>query len=140
MIYRTQSLDECRTLFPDGSELAERIFQLAQERIPDQSKRERGSYSILGTSTPERVGKLVIDTGRKLRRGVYVLVRASDEVGQRIQESGLESEFIEFFARMDRNGTIAPLPHPTKEFRYFRVGDDDDVDRIVALLMRCARV
>jgi hypothetical protein len=115
--------------------LARRLFQRVGEIVgPQQPKVYRGSYSILASSSSATVAKIIIYESGKgktnsnwpdLEEGVYVFIRANDEIGDRIWGELLPLRLPAELEHTTRERTIGVAPAHSEKFAYVRVTDDN---------------
>jgi hypothetical protein len=126
--YQTVPLEEYSQEFQG---LAHRLFQRVSDVIgTHQPKEYKGSYSIFAAKSSATVAKLIIYEGGKgktngnwpeLRDGVYALVRANDEIGDRIWNELLPARLPAELDRANRDTTIGVAPNHSEQFAYIRV-------------------
>jgi hypothetical protein len=129
--YQTVPLEEYSRGF---QVIAHRLFQRVRDIIGTrQPKPYPGSYSIQASSRPATAAKILIyETGRgktngnwpDLQDGVYALIRANGDIGDRIW-----NEFIPprpaALGHATRQETIGVAPRHSKQFSYVRVSDEN---------------
>lgn len=115
--------------------LARRLFQRVGEIVGSEQTREyRGSYSILASSSSATVAKIIIyesDKGKAngnwpdIQEGVYALIRANDEIGDRIWGELLPPRLPAELEHTTREQTMGIAPAHSEKFAYVRVTDDN---------------
>ncbi|MGH9552775.1 MAG: hypothetical protein ACRD3W_25575, partial [Terriglobales bacterium] len=94
----------------------------------------KGSYSVLASTSEATVGKIIIcESGRgktngdwpDLEDGVYVLIRANDEIGDRIWNELLPARLPAELQHRTRAQTIGVAPAHSEQFAYVLVGADN---------------
>lgn len=143
--YQTVPLGRYRSGF---RAVAEKIARQVKNLVPPrQVKQEKGSYSIVGTSSQKRVAKIIIyegQLGRKMGRwplrndGVYILIRANGQAARNIWDDITPDELPWFFERMNREETIAIAPNHRERFAYLPVMAGESLRDIAVLLRACA--
>ncbi len=144
--FQTAPLREYSTGF---RRVAEQIARLVRNDVPNsQIKQEKGSYSIVASSSQERIAKVVIYEEHLKKRpkgefplrndGVYVLIRTNGRAAVNVWEDITPIELPDLFARMNREETIAIYPHHNERFAYFPVMAGENLGRIAVLLSACA--
>lgn len=128
-------------------ELAEELFVLLSTDVPGKSRRYKGSYSILGSSSAETAAKIIIyekGIGKTnqlplMDDGVYVLIRTNGSVGESIWRA--DSSFFSpvFRGRLKREKTIGVAPKHAERFSYFRIETGEDLKTIASLLASCSQ-
>lgn len=144
--YQTVPLEEYSQEFQG---LAHRLFQRVSDIIgTHQPKPNRGSYSVLAATSQATVAKVIIFEDGKgktngywpdLRDGVYALVRANDEIGDRIWNEFLPTQLPLEPDRANRNTTIGIAPSHSEQFAYFRV-TEPNLEAISRYLAVCALI
>lgn len=143
--YQTIPLEEYSQEFQG---LAHRLFQRVGDIIgTQQPKAYRGSYSILASTastSSATVAKIIIyETGKgktngnwpDLRDGVYALIRANDEIGDRIWNELIPPRLPVQFEHATRQRTIGVAPSHSEQFAYLCVTDEnaEPVARYIAI-------
>ena len=115
--------------------LARRLFQRVGEIVGTQQPKEyRGSYSILASSSSATAAKIIVYESGKgktngnwpdLQEGVCALMRANDEIGDRIWEELLPPRLPAELEHTTRERTIGVAPAHSEKFAYARVTDDN---------------
>ncbi len=125
--------------------LFERVWHIIGAHQPQEVK---GSYSILADTSSARVAKIIIYEDGKgktngdwpdLRDGVYALIRANVEIGDRIWNELLPDELPAELDHANRHTTIGVAPNHTEQFAYVRV-TDENLEAIARYLSICALV
>ena len=142
--YQTIPLEEYS---PEFQGLAHRLFQRVVEIIgTHQPKPYKGSYSILASTSSATVAKIIIYEAGKgktngnwpdLRDGVYALIRANDEIGDRIWNELLPPRLPAELDHAARQETIGVAPSHTEQFAYTRV-TDETLEAIARYFAICA--
>jgi hypothetical protein len=132
---------------PEFQELARHLFQRVSEIIGLQQPKEyRGSYSILASSSSATVAKIIIYESGKgktngnwpdLQEGVYALIRANDEIGDRIWNELIPPQLPAELEHATRDRTIGVAPSHTEQFAYIRV-THDNLETAARYLAICA--
>jgi hypothetical protein len=115
--------------------LARRLFQRVGEIVGRQQPKEyRGSYSIVASSSSATVAKIIIYESGKgktngnwpdIQEGVYALIRANDEIGDRIWGELLPPRLPAELEHTTRDRTIGVAPAHSEKFAYVHVTDDN---------------
>jgi hypothetical protein len=116
--------------------LARRLFQRVGEIVGRQQPKEyRGSYSIVASSSSATVAKIIIiyESGKgktngnwpDIQEGVYALIRANDEIGDRIWGELLPPRLPAELEHTTRDRTIGVAPAHSEKFAYVHVTDDN---------------
>ena len=142
--YQTAPLD---AYSPEYQQLAQRAFERIGEIVrSDQPKHYKGSYSILAATSSATVAKIIIYESGKgrtngnwpdLRDGVYALIRANDEIGDRIWGELLPVRLSTELDHAERARTIGVAPSHTEQFAYIRV-TDENLEAVSRYLAVCA--
>jgi hypothetical protein len=142
--YQTAPLQEYSQEF---QALARRMFQRVGEIVGRQQPKEyRGSYSILASSSSATVAKIIIYESGKgktngnwpdLQEGVYALIRANDEIGDKIWGELLPPRLPLELEHTTRERTIGVAPAHSEKFVYVRV-TDDNLELVARYLTICA--
>jgi hypothetical protein len=142
--YQTVPLDEYS---PELQDLAHRLFQRVAEILgTHQPKAYKGSYSILASTSSATVAKIIIYEDGKgktngnwpdLRDGIYALIRANDEIGDRIWNELLPQRLPAELDHATRQETIGIAPSHTEQFAYICV-TDENLEIIARYLTICA--
>jgi hypothetical protein len=127
--------------------LARRLFQRVVEIVGSQQPKEnRGSYSVLASSSSATVAKIIIYESGKgkangnwpdLQEGVYALIRANDEIGDRIWGELLPPRLPVELEHATRERTIGVAPAHSEKFAYVRASDDN-LETVARYLTICA--
>jgi hypothetical protein len=144
--YQTIPLEEYSQEFQG---VARRLFQRVSDIIgTHQSKSYRGSFSILAATSQATVAKVIIYEDGKgkingnwpdLRDGAYALIRANDEIGDRIWNELLPDELSAELYHANRRNTIGVAPSHSEQFAYIRV-TEQNLEVIARYLTVCALV
>ncbi len=147
--YQTARLREYSAGFRS---VAERIFSLTREKVPDSQTVEwPGSFSILATTTQETAAKIIVyengqgkmnGTWPRLDDGVYVLVRVNGQVGEHIWQnmsSNNSNPFYKLCRRMSQDLTLGIAPKHHERFAYFPVMAGESLQDIADLLHWCSK-
>ena len=144
--YQTVPLEEYAQEFQG---LAHRLFQRVSDIISArQPKPFPGSYSFFATTSSATAAKVIIYEDGKgktngdwpdLRDGVYGLIRANDQIGDRIWNELLPPQLPAELDRANRNTTIGVAPSHTEQFAYVRV-TEENLEAIARYLAICALV
>jgi hypothetical protein len=150
--YRTAPLQEYSLRHRD---LAATIFGYVEGAEPRCVRSERGSYSVDASTghSGEEEGRtaakiIIVEKGRGSRsrelqaipEGVYILVRSTDPLGDRIWSSHIPTEFPDFFQLLKRAEMMAVRPWDHVGFSYFRFDETrHGAQNVADLLTACAR-
>ena len=144
--YQTIPLEEYAQEFQG---LAHRLYQRVTDIIgTHQPKEYKGSYSILAATSSATVAKVIIIEDGKgkangnwpdLRDGVYALIRANHEIGDRIWNELLPPQLPAELDHANRNTTLGVAPSHSEQFAYIRV-TEDNLEAIARYLAICALV
>ncbi len=108
--------------------------RVAQIVGSDKTHDYKGSYSIFASTSDATVGKIIIYESGKgkvngdwpdLRDGVYALMRANDEIGDRIWNELLPPRLPAELDHATRDRTIGVAPSHTEQFAYALVTEDN---------------
>ena len=129
--------------------IAHRLFQRVSDIIgTHQAKEYKGSYSIFAATSSPTVAKVIIYEDGKgrtngdwpdLRDGVYALIRANNELGDRIWKELLPPQLPAELDRANRNTTIGVAPSHSEQFAYIRV-TEHNLEAIARYVVVCALV
>lgn len=137
--------------------LASDLHERALLRIPEAQVRSYpGSYSVIGSTTPETVAKILIyerGIGTEegvfppLRDGVYVFVRVNGTAEDEIWREEVQQMFPAFFRMMSPTTTLGIAPQRAERFAYFEAIRPTDSrlkvvydDHVALLLDACHRL
>ena len=130
--YQTIPLEEYSQEFQG---LAHRLFQRVSDIVRSrQPKSYPGSYSIFAATSYATVAKVIIYEDGKgktngdwpdLRDGAYALIRANDEIGDRIWNELLPPQLPAQLDRANRHTTIGVAPRHSEQFAYIRVTEEN---------------
>lgn len=144
--YQTIPLEEYSQEFQG---LAHRLFQRVSDIVRSrQPKPYPGSYSIFAATSYATVAKVIIYEDGKgktngdwpdLRDGAYALIRANDEIGDRIWNELLPDELPADLYHASRRNTIGVAPSHSEQFAYIRV-TEQNLEAIARYLTLCALV
>jgi hypothetical protein len=142
--YQTVPLEEYSQEFQT---VAHRLFQRVSDIIGTrQPKPYPGSYSFFAATSSPTVAKVIIYEDGKgkvngnwpdLRDGVYALIRANDEIGDRIWNELLPAQLPVELDRANRDTTIGVAPRHSEQFAYIRV-TEQNLEAIARYLAVCA--
>jgi hypothetical protein len=129
--------------------LAHRLFQRVSDIIGTHRPKEyKGSYSIFAATSSATVAKVIIYEDGKgktngdwpdLRDGVYALIRANDEIGDRIWNGLLPPELPGELDHASRRNSIGVAPSHSEQFAYIRV-TEENLEAVARYLAICALV
>lgn len=103
------------------------------------------SFSVFANSSDETAAKIVTyqrGLGRKngvwpdLADGVSVLVRCNRAAGRAIWDADILRS-SPYRQRLDPGQTLGIAPRHDERFAYFRLGSEDDLEGVAALLATC---
>jgi len=153
--YQTDRLEVYQKKY---QKIAKRIFDQLKGKIGDRANdKPKGSYSVIATTSKERVGKILIYESEKghdrgdrfpiLKDGVFIFIRSNDASAAKIwTKKMVEVQFPDLFALISPEKTLGVTPPCRERFAYFRVDTEQDeeqltnlISRIVALLDECSR-
>jgi hypothetical protein len=127
--------------------LAKRIYDRVKEIVgSDQPKKYKGSYSIFASTSSATVAKIIIYESEKgktngdwpdLQDGVFALIRANDQTGDRIWNELLPSRLPAELGNASRHGTIGVAPSHSEQFAYIRV-TDENLEAVARYFSICA--
>jgi hypothetical protein len=133
--YQTIPLEEYSQEFQG---IAHRLFQRVSDIIAThQPKPYRGSYSILAATSQTTVAKVIIYEDGKGK--IYALIRANDEIGDRIWNELLPDELPADLYHASRRNTIGVAPSHSEQFAYIRV-TEQNLEAIARYQTLCALV
>jgi hypothetical protein len=142
--YQTVPLEEYSQ---DIQAMARRLFERVVDILGTHQPQEiKGSYSILASTSSARVAKIIIYEDGKgktngnlpdLRDGVYALIRANDEIGDRIWRDLLPAQLPAELDSANRNTTIGVAPSHSEQFAYIRAREEN-LETIARYLAICA--
>lgn len=134
---------------PEFQELARRLFDRVTDIIGiHQLKPFKGSYSIFAGTSSATVAKVIIYEDGKgrangnwpdLRDGVYALIRANSEIGDRIWNGLLPPQLPADLDHANQNTAIGVAPSHAERFAYIRV-TEHNLEPIARYLAICALV
>ena len=115
--------------------LAERFYNRVVQIVgSDQANDWKGSCSVFAATSDATVGKIVIYEAGKgkingdwpdLQEGVYALIRANDEIGDRIWGELLPPRLLAELDHAARDRTIGVAPSHSEQFAYARVTEEN---------------
>ena len=127
--------------------LAGRFYNRVVQIIgADKAHDYKGSYSVFASTSDATVGKVIIYESGKgkvngdwpdLLDGVYALIRANDEIGDRIWNELIPSRLPAELQHATRDRSIGVAPSHTEQFAYIRV-TDDNLENAARYLAICA--
>jgi hypothetical protein len=127
--------------------LARRLYDRVACVVGSNRAQEyKGSYSVFASTSEATVGKIIIYESGKgktngdwpdLQDGVYALVRANDEIGDRIWNELLPARLPAELQHRTRKETIGVAPAHSEQFAYVLVGADN-FEYAVRYLAVCA--
>jgi len=130
-------------------ELARRVFQRVSDIVSArQPKPYPGSYSFLAAISSATVAKVIIYEDGKgktngdwpdLPNGVYALIRANTDIGDRIWNDLLPPQLPLELDRANRHTTIGVAPRHSAQFAHIRV-TEQSLEAIARYLAICALV
>jgi hypothetical protein len=139
--YQTAPLTEYLSSF---QKRALELFSKIKQRLGEgNAKASKGSFSIVSSAGHHTVAKIIIyENGlgkangdlRDLSDGVYLLVRASGPVGDRIWNSEVAG-----LGRMERARTIGIAPKHAERFAFALVSEQDDDEEIAGIMQDCVK-
>ena len=127
--------------------LARRLYDRVATVVGSNRMQDyKGSYSVLASSSEATVAKIIIYENGKgktngdwpdLEDGVYALIRANDEIGDRIWDELLPTRLPAELHHRTREQTIGVAPAHSEQFAYVLV-DEDNFEYAVRYLAVCA--
>lgn len=144
--YQTIPLEEYSQEFQG---IAHRLFQRVSDIIgKHQPKEYKGSYSIFAATSSATVAKVIIYEDGKgrtnvdwpdLRDGVYALIRANEELGDKIWNGLLPPQLPAELDHANRNTTVGVAPSHREQFAYIRV-TEENLEAVARYLAICVLV
>ena len=132
---------------PEHQRLADRLYQRVRDIVgSDQPKPHKGSYSIVASTSSATAAKIIIYESGKgktngnwpdLQDGVYALIRANDELGDRIWNELLPPRLPAELDHATRARAIGVAPSHSEQFAYIRV-NDANLEAIARYVALCA--
>ena len=127
--------------------LARRLYERVAGIVGSNRAQEyKGSYSVFASTSEATAGKIIIYESGKgktngdwpdLQDGVYALMRANDEIGDKIWNDLLPIRLPEELQHRTREQTIGVAPAHSEQFAYVLVGEDN-FEYAVRYLAVCA--